>query len=443
MDNKRRKFLKGASGLAVTMCLPMQMMSSSARAAIPSNPKKLVVLTLMGGNDAINMAIPIGKNQGTEQYDLYQGLRPTTAGGIGIPLDEILRFNVAQGLGVDATGLEMGLHPAMAGLMPLQDKLALFPATHMGERSNRSHFLQQTLYSAGLHTSVGQINADQKGWAGRYFDMKYQQNIPDANSILGQDFGSSRLALMQGDTFTLAVSDPSNADLGAGAARVNSLWDDIKGLNDSSANTYKGRYAAQEEKLFDVIARLRGVNFPAPTAAYPTVGNGNLTTLARDFSRAASMIKQLEEVEILHIQQGGYDTHNNQGASTGSQARLFQNLSDTLAAFYDDLGAYQNDVVVVVQTEFGRTAKQNQNGGTDHGQASCWMAFGGSVKGGIYGNYPGLETANLESGRFLKPTIDYRDIFSELLGAKHLGAANPELAFPSYAGPVTPLDFLV
>ncbi|VAW62358.1 hypothetical protein MNBD_GAMMA08-2609, partial [hydrothermal vent metagenome] len=297
---------------------------------------------------------------------------------------------------------------------------------------------------AGLHTTVGQINADQKGWIGRYFDLKYQQNIPDANSILGQDFAGGQLGLMQGDTFTLALTDPTNADLGTGSVlRANRIWDDIKGLNDSSANTYKGRYAAQEEKLFAVLDRLRGVSFPAPTAAYPTTTNGNLTTLARDFSRAASMVKQLDDVEIMHIQQGGYDTHNNQGSSTGAQARLFQNLSDTLAAFYDDLGAYQNDVVVVVQTEFGRTAKQNQNGGTDHGQASCWMAFGGSVKGGIYGNYPGLEAANLESGRYLKPTIDYRDIFSELLGVKHLGAANPELAFPSYAGPVTPLDFLV
>ncbi|MFK5892202.1 MAG: DUF1501 domain-containing protein [Pseudomonadota bacterium] len=434
MNNKRRAFLKNASSLAVSMCLPMSFISTKVNAAIPSNPKKLIVLTLMGGNDGINMAIPIDATQNA----LYQLLRTTPSGvnDIAIPLSETLPF------GFDAGGIEFGLHPAMANLIPLKDKLALFPSTHMGVNSNRSHFLQHDLYDAGLHTDDGTTNVDQKGWLGRYFDTKYQSVVPEG--VIAQDFAVGQLALMKGQTFTLGLANPSNIDLGAGSeAASDMIWQDIKGLNDPTATNYQGLYAGEQDKLFKVFDRLKGVNFAPPTAAYPTMNNGNLTGLASDFSRAASMIKQLPEVEVIHILQGGYDTHNKQGGSTGSQANLFANLADTLAAFYDDLGLFQNDVVVITQTEFGRTAKQNENGGTDHGQASCWMAFGGPVKGGVYGSYPGLETANMDSGRYLKPTIDYRDIFSEVLGAKHLGSASPNSVFPNYGGATIPLDFLI
>ena len=425
MDNTRRNFLKKASSLAVTMSLPLQMFSTKAAAAIPLNPKKLVIVTLMGGNDSINMSIPIDATQNA----LYQALRPA----IGIPLAETLPF------GFDQSGIEFGLHPAMESLIPLKDNLALFPSTHMGANSNRSHFLQHDIYDAGLHTSVGQTAQDSKGWVGRYLDNKYI----NPEGVLAQDFSVGQLGLMKGETFTLGLANPSNLDLGAGSVQASdAIWEDIKGINDPSGANYKGKYASQQEKLFSVLDRLKGVNFAIPTAAYPVRTNGTLTPLAADFSRAASMIKQLEEVEIVHILQGGYDTHNNQGGSTGHQANLFRDLSETLAAFYDDLGEFQNDVVVVTQTEFGRTAKQNENAGTDHGQASCWMAFGGSVKGGVYGSYPGLETENLNSGRYLMPTIDYRDIFSELLG-RHLGSNNPNDAFPGYAGPVVPLDFII
>ena len=77
------------------------------------------------------------------------------------------------------------------------------------------------------------------------------------------------------------------------------------------------------------------------------------------------------------------------------------------------------DVVIMTQTEFGRTAAENGSGGTDHGYASTWYALGGGISGGIYGDWPGLAEDQLERGRFLNNTVDYRDIYAEIL-SNHL-----------------------
>lgn len=432
MDMKRRNFLKGAGGLAASMCLPLPLFSSSARAAVPSNPKKLVLLMFKGGNDGINTAVPL------DQYGIYSGLRST----IGIPQAELLP------VGADASGMNFGLHPSFASLINanLQDKLAVFPATHMGVGSNRSHFFQHDLYDEGLATGVSGVD-DARGWVGRYLDGKYAIN-PDG--VVAQDFSASALGLMRGSTFVLDVPTPNNLDLGAGsAAASDAIWNDIRVVNHALPGSYPGRYAQKQEDLFAVLDNVRtNVNFGRmvdPSVTYPTFNNAS-RQLGQQFKMTVDMFLGLPETEVVHILLNGFDTHKNQGGTTGQQANLLRAVSDSLAAFYTDLGnvggtALQDNVAVVTMTEFGRTATQNVTGGTDHGQASCWFAFGGSVKGGVYDSYPGLD--NLENNNWLRSTTDYRDILSELLGAKHLGAANPNAAFPNYAGPATALNFLV
>jgi len=434
MDMKRRNFLKGAGGLAASMCLPLPFLSSSAHAAasIPSNPKKLVMLMLMGGNDGINTAIPL------DQYSIYSGLRPD----IGIPQAEILP------VGADASGMNMGLHPAFASLMPFQDKLAVFPATHTGPGSNRSHFFQHDLYDEGLATGVAGLG-DAKGWVGRYLDGKYAVN---PGGLVAQDFSASALGLMRGKTFVLDVPTPNNLDLGTGSvAASDAIWNDIRGVNNAPPASYPGRYAQKQEELFGVLDIMRNnVNFNRivdPSVIYPSFDYAS-TQVGQQFKMTVDMFLGLPEIEVVHIMLNGFDTHKNQGGTAGQQANLLSAVSDSLAAFYTDLGsvggaALQDNVAVVTMTEFGRTAKQNVTGGTDHGQASCWFAFGGSVKGGVYDSYPGLAPLELENSNWLKSTTDYRDILSELLGPKHLGSSNPNGAFPNYAGPVTPLNFLV
>lgn len=433
MDHNRRKFLKGAGALTASMFLPMQFLTRNAHAAVTGN-KKLVVLNLHGGNDGLNLAIPTEASQ----YALYQGYRPT----IHIPMADILPF------GANASGLDFGLHPSMAALMPNFDKLAVFPATHSSVGpflANRSHFFQMDLYGAGL--SGGNPGAgDGNGWVGRYFDNRYPVQ---PSGIIGQDFTEGTHGTFRGNTFLLQLTNPASADLGAGsAAASDAIWNDIKNISDANPASYAGRYGAEQATLFDeVLAKLASdVNFNR-AATYPA------SNLGTKFRQAANMLLGLPELEVIHISQGGYDTHKDQGPGVdavngvGKQAGLLKEWADAIAAFYADLDAVdptlRSNIIVTVQTEFGRTIKENGNLGTDHGNASCWMAFGDSVQGGVYGDYAGLEPENLNGGNWLQPTIDYRDLFSELIGPSHLGYSNPNLAFPEYTGATNPLNFVV
>jgi len=453
MDNNRRKFLKKSSVLAASMFLPMQGISWSAKAA--AGTKTLIVLTLDGGNDGINTVIPVEP----AQFALYESYRPN----IGIPRDSILSLGA---LGFDQSGMEFGLHPALSSLMPLMDagKMAIFPATHSGEKlTNRSHFLQHDIYDAGLFDKDIEpgvpSNQDSRGWIGRYLESKYSSTT----GVIAQDFEAGHLGLLKGDNFVLELSDPSNVGLGTTQIVSDEIWNDIKGLTDPAGNSFVSKFAATQTALFDVLlndVRTKvdfGRTSGAVTTVYPNAKVG------RQFKDAADMIIGLPNLEVVHISHGNFDTHNNQvtanDSTLGSHANRLREMSESIAAFTEDLGAYDaangttllQDVIIVTQSEFGRTAKENGNLGTDHGNASSWFAFGESINGGIYGSYPGLEPENLngptnkglEARDWLNQTIDYRDIFSELIGPKHLGSIVPNSAFPGYTGPVSPLNFIV
>ena len=142
--------------------------------------------------------------------------------------------------------------------------------------------------------------------------------------------------------------------------------------------------------------------------------------------QVAQLIKEGVGLEIAALSIGGWDTHSNQGGPQGRQASRHADFSAGLSALYTDLGpSRRDDVLTVTMTEFGRTALQNASGGTDHGHAGAWFAIGGAVNGGVYGAWPGLETANLVRGRYLNHSIDFRDVMAEIV-TNHLG--NPNLA---------------
>jgi uncharacterized protein (DUF1501 family) len=96
-------------------------------------------------------------------------------------------------------------------------------------------------------------------------------------------------------------------------------------------------------------------------------------------------------------------------------------------------------VVLLTMSEFGRTARENGNRGTDHGHANCMFVLGGPVKGGkVYGQWPGLKPDDLNEGRDLALTTDFRDVFAEV-AVRHLGAQRPESIFPGFT--VSPARF--
>jgi uncharacterized protein (DUF1501 family) len=129
---------------------------------------------------------------------------------------------------------------------------------------------------------------------------------------------------------------------------------------------------------------------------------------------------------------GGWDTHVNQGGATGQLAQRLDDFARSVAALVTDLGDRMADVTILTMSEFGRTARQNGSGGTDHGHAGALFVIGGGVKGRkVHGQWPGLEPEQLYEGRDLALTTDFRSVFAEV-AAKHLGAKKLEVLFPGY-----------
>jgi uncharacterized protein (DUF1501 family) len=127
----------------------------------------------------------------------------------------------------------------------------------------------------------------------------------------------------------------------------------------------------------------------------------------------------------------------------GQLSNLLKDLGAGLAAFHQDMGDRMQDVVVVSMSEFGRTAKENGNRGTDHGHANCMFVMGGDVKGGkVYGRWPGLNDHELNDGRDLALTTDFRAVLSEIL-TNHLGVTNLSAVFPGFAASAGQLPGLI
>ena len=184
--------------------------------------------------------------------------------------------------------------------------------------------------------------------------------------------------------------------------------------------------------MFNAIDQLAELNpqayEPANGATYP-----NNADFAAPMRLLAQLIKEDLGVEIAFVDMGGWDTHNNQGSLQGGELPpLLTTFGNTIAAFYQDLGDRMGDVVILTMSEFGRTARENGNAGTDHGKANVMFAMGGGIKGGqIYGDWPGLAPEQLNENRDLAMTTDFRDVFAEVI-LGHLEAAKPEAVFPDF-----------
>jgi uncharacterized protein (DUF1501 family) len=140
-------------------------------------------------------------------------------------------------------------------------------------------------------------------------------------------------------------------------------------------------------------------------------------------------------VEAAFAEIGGWDHHQNEPGQLNNVARQF---GSALAAFCTDMGDRMEDIVLATMSEFGRTAQENGNNGTDHGHGDVMFVVGGPVRGGkVYGNWPGLEKEQLYEGRDLAVTTDFRAVLSELVSG-HLGTLDIAQVFPGFkpAGPV-------
>jgi uncharacterized protein (DUF1501 family) len=190
----------------------------------------------------------------------------------------------------------------------------------------------------------------------------------------------------------------------------------------------------------DAFAAMRMIQSLSRTSYTPTDGAQYIQggELGRSLQQIARLIKADAGVEAAFAEIGGWDHHQNEPGQLNNVARQF---GSALAAFCTDMGDRMEDIVLATMSEFGRTAQENGNNGTDHGHGDVMFLLGGPVRGGkVYGKWPGLEKEQLYEGRDLAVTTDFRAVLSELVSG-HLGTTDIAQVFPGFkAG--DPLGFL-
>jgi uncharacterized protein (DUF1501 family) len=151
--------------------------------------------------------------------------------------------------------------------------------------------------------------------------------------------------------------------------------------------------------------------------------------LGRGLMQIAKLIKANVGVETAFAEMGGWDHHGNEPNQMANQLRQF---GMALSAFCQDMGDKMGDIILVTMSEFGRTAQENGNNGTDHGHGNLMMVLGGPVQGGkVYGKWPGLAPEQLNEGRDLAVTTDFRDVLGEVV-IGHLGQKDLTQVFPGF-----------
>ena len=191
-------------------------------------------------------------------------------------------------------------------------------------------------------------------------------------------------------------------------------------------------------ETFEAVDQLKKINpdtyQPENGAQYPKGRFG------QSLEEIAELFKADVGLEVAFLDSGGWDHHVNEGGVQGQLSNLLRDLGQGIAAFHQDMGDRMGDVVFVSMSEFGRTAHENGNRGTDHGHANCMFVMGGGIKGGkVYTRWPGLSEEQLNQGRDLAVTTDYRSVLGEII-AKHLGDRDLKAVFPGFAN--DPRQFL-
>jgi uncharacterized protein (DUF1501 family) len=323
-----------------------------------------------------------------------------------------------------------GLHPAMASLQPFFAEKRMAIVHGVGSPNNtRSHFDAQDYMEAGTPFNKGTAS----GWLNRVAGLMGHDATPfravSLTNALPRSFYGDNEALAISNLQDFAIQMRNNPMAGK---TVSQSFEDLYDQTSSSLLNKTGKESFDAMKMLNVN-ELKNYQ-PAKDVVYPQTALGN------SLKQIAVLIKMQVGLELAFAESGGWDTHVNQGTTNGAFARNLKDFSDSIAAFWKDLSAYQDEVTVMTMTEFGRTAHQNGTGGTDHGRASCLFVLGNDVKGGqVYQNIKSLAKEDLEDKRDLPVSTDFRAVFSNV-AQSHLKLQNSKGLFPDWNG--KPLDLM-
>jgi uncharacterized protein (DUF1501 family) len=323
-----------------------------------------------------------------------------------------------------------GLHPSMAAFKPLYDggHLAIVHAAGSPD-TTRSHFDAQDYMESGTPG----VKATPDGWLNRALQAEMVTGKPSAFRAVA--LGTQVPRTLQGKLPAIAINNLADFSVGGRGPQTSPISNAFQAMYDESADAV---LHGTGQETFEAVKMLKSADpahyQPAAGVVYPNTPFGN------SLKQIAQLMKAKLGVEAAFSDIGGWDTHQNQGGVNGQLANRLKEFSETIAAFWRDMGDDAENVTLVTMSEFGRTARQNGTGGTDHGHANVMFVLGGQVKGGnVYGKWPGLANEQLNEGRDLTVTTDFRRVLGEA-GYKTLGARNLDLMFPGTH--MNPSDFL-
>ena len=403
MSITRRIFLRNSALAVVGTAAVPSFLTRAAFGAVEggsASAMRLVVIFQRGAADGLNIVVPHGETQ-------YYAMRPS----INIPRKSVL----------DLDGF-FGLHPSLAAFQPLwqQRHLAIVHAAGSPD-ATRSHFDAQDF----METGTPGVKVTEDGWLNRSL-----HSLPAAlqsSPFRAIALGPSLPRILSGSEPAVAMNNINDFSVGGKNPKPSPAARAFEAMYDHSSDSV---LHSTGEGTFDAVKMLKaadpGKYTPAAGAEYPKGRFGD------SLRQLAQLIKANLGVQVAFADIAGWDHHVNEGAVEGQLANVLTEFSQGLAAFWIDLGDLGEETVVVTMSEFGRTARENGNRGTDHGHANVMFVLGGPVKGGrVYGRWPGLDQSQLYEGRDLALTTDFREVISEAI-VQHMGNRNLANVFPGY-----------
>ncbi|WP_332855985.1 DUF1501 domain-containing protein [Duganella sp. S19_KUP01_CR8] len=415
---QRRDFLNTLAAGA-GLVIPLGRHAWAATAATPNadaTGRKLIVVMLRGAVDGLNLVAPVADAN-------YARLRPTIA--LAKPGDDNGALNLDG---------YFGLHPALAPLLPLweQKKLAFVHASGSPD-ATRSHFDAQDY----MESATPGVKSTADGWMNRLV-----ATLPGATTpTRALSIGPVMPRILSGRAAAVNLAN------GAAGTKANVLdrpavskaFDQLYADNARFGAAYQQGQDAHKEVMDAAAGKMVGGGMGGMgggMSAEMQAANGGAPLpngFPDDAARLAALMRNDPNIQLAFVALGGWDTHASQGAARGQLANRLQPLGQGLAVLAQRLGPLFEQTTIVVMSEFGRTARENGNGGTDHGHGNVMWVLGGGVNGGkVLGDWRGVGDAELNEGRDLPVTTDFRTVLATI-AERHLRLSDKQLVqvFPS------------
>jgi uncharacterized protein (DUF1501 family) len=411
----RRQFLRTAG---MTVGLLGAAPAWLARAAEQSGRRKILIAIFQrGAADGLNIVVPFAEKR---YYEIRPSIAIAPPKGIAFPVASpaastaatLANFagNNTNNLSIDLDG-RFALHPQLQALKPLWDanQLAIVHAAGSPD-SSRSHFDAQDFMESGMASTK-----TTDGWLNRAL-----KESADSAPLRAVSLGKELPRILQGRSAAVpvAVDDLTKFQM----------------QNQEAAAMFESMYASSSDRglkkqASGTFEAMRMIETVLKQPYTPDGGAQYIGDFGRKLRQLAQLIKSNVGVEVAFADMNGWDHH---AQENNQLPQLLNEFGSSLAAFSRDMGDRMEDIVLVTMSEFGRTAAESGNQGTDHGHGGLMMVMGGKVKGGkVFGKWPGLEPEQLFEGRDLAVTTDYRDVLGELV-RDHLGG-KPEAVFPGFS----------